>query len=181
VRILHRAPATADSAFAARGNALVRWDTTALQAPAPTALVVGDDVIVAPLGRAPRGEPIPATGRVIARWLDGQPAAVEHASGDGCLRIVRVGLPSTGDLPLRSVFQRAVRGLLGPCASAVADAPVDSLALARFAGANGLATAANLRGDGAPPSPLVPWLLGVALASAVAELLLRSRRAGAHG
>jgi hypothetical protein len=115
-------------------------------------------------------------GRAVARWSDGAPAAVETPLGNGCLRTVGVGIPAAGDLPLRPAFQRVVRGLMAPCGVAISAAPADSATVARLIGSERLAAASALGGRGDRTSPLVPWLLGVALACALAELFVRARR-----
>ena len=171
VRLLRGAPTARDSAFARAGGAVVQWGAAAGSF-APAALAMGGDVVVATMSR---GELRDSRG-VIARWSDGAPAAVEAPLGAGCVRAVAVGVPLVGDLPLRPAFQRIVRGLLSPCGGIESAALADSAALARLAGSSRLASAAALRGSGERSSPLVAWLLGLALACALAELFVRSRR-----
>jgi hypothetical protein len=137
----------------------------------PAALAMGDDVVVATMGRGA----LPVGGRTLARWNDGSPAASEQPLGAGCVRQVAVGIPLAGDLPLRPAFQRVVRGLVAPCGRAGGPPLADSASVARLVGTGGLASAAAMSGDAPHPSPLVPWLLGVALACALAELLVRAR------
>jgi hypothetical protein len=171
VRLVDATATPADSAFARAGGTVVQWGR--VDGPfAPTALAVGDDVVVATLSRGPIGD----GGRVLARWSDGTPAALETPLGEGCMRIIAVGIPVVGDLPLRPTFQRAVRGLLAPCGTAAVRALADSAAVSRLTGAPRLAAASALRARGDQRSPLVPWLLGLALACALAELFVRSRR-----
>ena len=168
---LRRTPASAaDSALARAGGAVVQWDTAAAPA-GPAALAMGDDVVVATMGR----RTLPVGGRVLARWSDGSPAASEQPLGAGCLRRVAVGIPLAGDLPLRPAFQRIVRGLVAPCGGGAGSPPADAASVARLVGAGGPAPAGALSGDAPHPSPLVPWLLGLALACALGELLVRAR------
>lgn len=171
VRLLRRALTTRDSAFARAGGAVVRWDSI----PAPmraTALAMGDDVVVATMARGP----LPV-GRAIARWSDGSAAATEVTLGAGCIRQVAIGVPPAGDLPLRPAFQRVVRGLMAPCGGTSANVPADSASVAKLAGVGPLASGDALLGRERPASPIVPWLLGLALACALAELALRARPA----
>jgi hypothetical protein len=169
VRGSHASPA--DTAFARGGGTVVLWDPAAAPLRAE-GLVVGDDVAVAPLGRLP----VATSGTVRARWSDGAPAAVESAVGAGCIRQVGIAVPAAGDLALRPAFQRAVRALVGGCGDrAVAPAPADSATLDRLAGRGGPASASVLAGRTRAPSPIVPWLLGAALALALLELPLRRR------
>jgi hypothetical protein len=174
VRVLRRAPNAADSAFARRGGVLVRWDSIGGRAIAPRAIAMGDDVVVASLAR----ESIGGTGTVLARWADGTPAATEQALGAGCVREVAIGVPVAGDLPLRPVFQRIVRGLTDACAGSrrLAGAPLDSAAVRQLMGTSSAARGHALSGGDERPTPAVPWLLGVALVCALVELALRARQ-----
>lgn len=169
VRLLRGAPANRDSDFARAGGAIVRWVSVAAPMRA-TALAMGDDVVVATMARAT----LPARGHVIARWSDGSPAATDETLGSGCIRHVAVGVPLAGDLPLRSAFQRVVRGVMAPC-GAVGSVPADSASMARLAGVGALASGDALVGRARAGSPIAPWLLGLALACALAELAARAR------
>jgi len=173
VRLLRGGRArAADSAFARAGGTVVTWDSTSARLRAE-GLVLGDDVTVAPLGR----RPVPGVGMVRARWADGVPAAVETRLGAGCLRDVGIIAPAAGDVALRPVFQRMARELAGPCRhSEPPGALADSATVMRLAGGGGLASAAALAGRTRTASPFTSWLLGIALACALLELLLRGRR-----
>jgi hypothetical protein len=181
-QLVRGALSAADSAFARSGGTIVRWDTASTARVAAEGLAVGDDVIVATLGRV-HGLP---SGRVVARWADATPAAVEEILGAGCLRTVGVMLPFAGDLPLHPPFQRLARGLLAPCGFATPEVLADSSVVASLAGgwpAGGsrvtamtrMASARDLRASVDQPSPIARWLLLVALALAVAELVVRTR------
>jgi hypothetical protein len=173
VRIVRREPSAEDRAFARGGGVVVRWDSLGSRAGVPSAVAMGDDVIVATLGRAT----LPQSGIVLARWNDGAPAAVEHVVGTGCLREVGIGVPVAGDLPLSLSFQRIVNGLTGNCvgARAIAGAPLDSARVTLRMGPTQLAAGSALANGAERPTPIAPWLLGVALACALAVLLLRRR------
>jgi hypothetical protein len=169
-----------DSAFARGGGTVVEWTGNSAGPMAPAALVVGDDVIVAVLGRPP----LAAGGRTVARWADGSAAAREIVVGQGCIRTVAVGLPTAGDLPLRHSFQRAVRGLLAPCESGSSGALADAATVARLWGSGPMARGSGpmargsaLATGGDRPTPLVPWLLALAVVGALAELFVRARTA----
>ena len=163
----------ADSLFVHSGGTVVHWDSGGTTRTAAEGLAVGDDVIVATLGRMP----VPSRGRVVARWADGAPAAVEERIGSGCRRSVGVRVPAAGDLPLQPSFQRIARGLLAPCGFAGAEVGSDSSVMAAMVGSShgGLASARALRATGDHPSPLARWLLLAALLLALAELALRNR------
>jgi hypothetical protein len=171
---LRRAPRldARDSAFALAGGTVVLWDSSAAPL-AAEGLARGGDVVVATLGRRAVGD----SGAVVARWADGSAAARERMLGAGCMRTVGVALPASGDLPLRGAFQRLVRGLLSPCATQAPLHAADSAAVARLTGGAPLVAAKELRGAASPPAPIVPWLLGIALLCALAELRIRDRHA----
>jgi len=174
LRLVRRVPSAADSAYARSGGVVVRWNSIGTRESRPTALAMGDDVIVASLGRASIG----AQGVVLARWADGTPAAVERALGDGCMREVSVGVPIAGDVPLSPAFQRIVNGLTDACGGARGGAggPVSPERLRAIVGPAGLARGSALARGTELPTPVASWLLGFALACALAELFLRRSR-----
>jgi hypothetical protein len=173
VRIVRGRLADDDSAFARSGGVVVRWDSAGSRAPVPSAIAMGDDVIVAPLVHGTLAE----QGTVLARWADGAPAAVERVLGEGCVRTVGIGVPVAGDLPLSRSFQRVVNGLTGACRGSLerTGAPADSSRAAGLAGRAAVASGSALANGAERPTPLAPWLLGVALACALAELMARRR------
>ena len=174
VQIARGAVRPVDSAFARTGGVVVQWDSIGARRPAPSAIVMGDDVVVADLARVS----LPGTGAVLARWADGSPAAVEQRLGAGCVREVGIGVPLAGDLPLSPAFMRIVNGLTDSCVGTRGEvgAPLDSARLSALAGPTGAASGAALAAGSERHTPIASWLLGVALACALAELLLR--RAG---
>ncbi|HWZ58441.1 MAG TPA: hypothetical protein VNW46_05635 [Gemmatimonadaceae bacterium] len=139
------------------------------------AIVTGRVVVVAPFERRWQ---IDTTGaRVIARWVDGVPAAVERTSGVECVRDVAVPVPSAGDVVLRPEWQRFVgvtRGACGRDASStggrLAAWAIDSARPSRVA-----ASALSL--PTVVPNPLVTWLLAGAVIALLLEVV--ARRAGA--
>ena len=114
--------------------------------------------------------------RVVLRWVDGEPAAVERAEGTGCVRHVAVPVPTEGDLVLRAGYQRLADAMRAPCgriweAGSRLSAPW--LADRDTARPWRIATA---RLSPPPPSPsLAAWLLVAAAALVFGELLLRGR------
>jgi hypothetical protein len=173
LRLVRGAISSEDSAFAHRGGVVVRWDSIGARALLPSAVAMGNDVIVASLGR----DVLRESGTVLARWADGEAAAVERALGEGCVRTVGIGVPAAGDLPLSPAFRRIVNGLTDGCAGsrASAGAPADSSRVAGFVAGGGAASGSALANGDERPAPLTPWLLALALACALAELLLRRR------
>ncbi|HEU5219186.1 MAG TPA: BatA domain-containing protein, partial [Gemmatimonadales bacterium] len=183
VRLVRQTAEAADSVWAAAGDhALVLWPRTL---PGPVrdtvgAVSAGDIAIVAPFARvAPAAMP----GRVLARWLDGTPAAVETSRGQGCIRTITIPVPSTGDLVLDPRFQRLVSRLLGRCGDRPQPGTLDGAYLAGLEAGAGGGTRVAGAALGRPTvvrSPLSPWLLAAALALGVAELAIRRRRRARH-
>ena len=184
VRIVRGAASAADSAWARdAGHVLVHWPTSPPSGwprrenpDSVGAVAAGSAVLVADFARVvtpPAGD-----RRVVARWLDGVPAATETAMGEGCLRDVAVAFPVRGDLALRESAQRFVGALAAPCGGARDLAPLGESPLAILRGDE------RLDGVRAPASPeraesrATPWLLAAAALLLVGELLLRRGRVG---
>ena len=114
--------------------------------------------------------------RIIARWADGEPAAVEKANGVGCLRSVSVPVPVVGDLVIRPEFEHLVKAVIAPCGEVPATETLSPSAVASLRGSGGLAPRSGFAAREDVSSPLAPWLLGLALFAALGELMARSRR-----
>ncbi len=192
---LVRVAARADSTG---GGPEVRWPEDG-HAPATIArpvvdtvggLIAGDLVVIAPFVRrwaidAGRARDTSAA-RVLARWVDGEPAAVERPTSDGrCVRDVAVALPTTGDVGLRPEVRRLVSALTSaPCGSDVGVARIEGVSSPDTTWpATGAATRAAASGaleptSAAMRSPLVAWLLAVGALALLVETWLR-RRSGA--
>jgi hypothetical protein len=203
VRIVRATPGASDSTWAqASGHVLVEWPRGSALArlPAPWAertssdtvgaVVAGDVVVVAPLVRyatlsaldAPAlpGSHAPTPFRVVARWVDGEPAAIERRLGAGCIRTVTVDVPALGDLVLQPRFKRLVAALTEPCGGAEPSAPASRAHVAALAGAGqGRAAGSAFPAPEALRVPLAPWLLAAAFALAAGEMVMRRRTAGA--
>lgn len=190
VRVVRGAARAEDSVWAAAGaRTLVRWPAEGAppgwheraRPDTAGAVVAGEAVLVYPLER--RWEPgaaHAASGRVAARWVDGEPAAVERAVGAGCIRDVAVPVPEHGDVVLRPSFGRLVRALVAPCgALAGVGTGLDEEELRALAGAGPLAARETIAPAEAVTTPLVPWLLALALLLALLELWVR--RGGGAG
>lgn len=115
--------------------------------------------------------------RVYARWMDGEPAAFERATADGCMRSVAIPLPTEGDAILRPDFQRFLAELEGPCGEPRDMTPLSDGFMAAFVGDEPLAPASEVPRRVMRTTPAVPWLLGFALVVALAELWFRRRLA----
>jgi hypothetical protein len=175
-----------DSAWMVSGNrALVVWPVT--ERPRFTIARVPANVSGGVLSRDARvvsaflrrwSFPTDSIGanRVVARWADGQPAAVESKMGAGCLRSVAIPVQVAGDLVIRSEFVRLVEGIAAPCGERGSPVPLSASAVASLAGSGRLASGGEFAAREDVASPLAPWLFGIALAAAIGELLARVRR-----
>jgi hypothetical protein len=111
--------------------------------------------------------------RVVARWVDGEPAAVEKKIGSGCMRSVAIPVQAAGDLVIRPEFVRLVEAIAAPCGDRVRSVPLAASVIASLTGGRGLAPGSTFSAREDVTSPLAPWLFGLALAAALAELLVR--------
>jgi hypothetical protein len=180
VRVVRDGMTAADSALATGGGTLVRWPASggiegwhAREKPDTAgAVVVGDVAVVYPFPRRWHTDSADTAGVVVARWVDGAPAAVERRHGTGCIRDVSILVPPRGDLILRSDFARLLGVLISPCGAArrPAGAPPN---LALLAGSGPLASWADVPAPEIVRTPLVPWLLAAALLLALLELRVR--------
>ena len=154
------------------------------RAPADTvgALVAtgsGGVVLVAPFARTRRFDSVGRGVRVVLRWVDGEPAALERAAGTGCVRRVGVPIPAEGDLVLRAGYQRLAEAMHAPCGRAWGEArrvPAAWDTAGPGARPWRVATARLTAGQPAR-SPFAVWLLVAGAALLFAEPLLRGRRA----
>lgn len=116
--------------------------------------------------------------RVIARWADGDVAAIERDSVGTCVRSTVIRVDSAGDMTLRPDISRVRDALGAPCGvNRETGAMPDDAGLGRMlAGRGALARTAAFPPMEDLPSPLTRWLLLVALLLAVIELALRAMR-----
>jgi hypothetical protein len=192
-RIDRGAPGSADSGWA-RGDArtLVRWPAvldasgwkTRARADSAGALVAGEGdgavVVVAPFVRTAE----PPGGRVIARWVDGAPAATERVAEAGCVRDVAVALPAAGDLALRESVRRMVATLTAPCGGLASGTPLGDSAVRELRGSGALVASRAIAGRAiagraVPAGGLTTWLLAAALVLLLAEPMFRRSRVAA--
>ena len=79
-------------------------------------VMTGEAVVVAAFERQWSFPPDSVRGgEIVARWVDGEPAAIEKPDGDGCVRSVAVPVSPVGDLAIRSDFVRFVSTLSRAC------------------------------------------------------------------
>ena len=113
------------------------------------------------------------TGSTVARWADGEPAAVEHRVGNGCIRDVGVLLDDASDVTLRTPFRAFARALVAPCGGVRDTRPPDDATLHALAGRGGLAPAEAFRAGIMTSSRWTPWLLLVSAMLLIAEWAVR--------
>lgn len=178
----------ADAALAARGHAVVHWPRaggTELFDRAPTAdtsygIAVEGYTLVAPLERSAHlaSDHDTATGvRVIARWVDGEPAALERNVGAGCMREIGFAAPEDGDLPLSSGFLRVLRSLTAPCGAMRRDTALTTRERAALAGSGAeFASLRPVRAGISGVAVLSQALLVLALALLAGEMVVRRFR-----
>lgn len=197
VRVLRRPATSGDSAWGNQpGRVLVVWPADSVVAPGWTALapdttgavMAGDVVVVAPfVRRASRAGDLEASRAaqrrgdlVVARWVDGEPAAVESPLGQGCIRSVAIPVPAAGDLVLDPRFAKLVSVLTQACGGAADFRPLEPARRAGLAGQEPVlrAAAAGLAPAERMTTPWSKWLLLAALLLLGLEAAARRRAAG---
>jgi hypothetical protein len=140
-------------------------------------VMAGESAVVAAFGRRWSYPPDSLGGaEVIARWVDGEPAAVERPDGDGCVRSVAIPVTPVGDLVIRTDFVRFVGSLSGPCVATASLTPADPGSVGKLAGIGGFSSREAFQPLTDVRSELAPWLLALAIAAAIGELFVRRRR-----
>lgn len=188
-RIVRDAPRGDDLSWADDGqHALVEWPVNdrprgaISRATVDTVggVVSGASLVVAAF---PRRWSYPADSirgaEVVARWIDGEPAAVEWPQGTGCVRSVSVPVNPIGDLSLTPSFVRFTGAMTRTCSSNAPYAGASQAELASLAGRGGLASRDAFSPRDDVRSTLAPWLLGLAMLAAIAELFVRRRKSEA--
>jgi hypothetical protein len=195
VRVVRDQPTAADSTWTriGHGHTLVVWPAMGATAPWPfrrpadtvAAVVVFRPAAVVVVAAFSRTWRLGAGAHVSARWVDGDPAAVEHTLGAGCVRDVAIGVPTSGDLVLRPEFARLVATLVRPCGDTTdAAIPASPSDVAMLAGTGRLFATGAIETSAGVDDPIVPWLLGAALLLVAVEVLARrgrSRQAALSG
>ena len=180
VRVVRGHATAADSAWARNsGNVLVHWpvsDSAADWQPRATIDAIGGVTSSSGtlIGRFPRAWTL--NGRALARWVDGEPAAVEHSIGRGCIRDVGIVFDPASDITLRAPFRQFVARLLEPCGGIRRTERADSAVIAALAGGSELprfAPATALRDRTTESSSRTPWLLGLGALLLIIELVVR--------
>jgi len=188
-RIVRYDPSADDLSWASGGHALVDWPVNGRprgaisRAHADTVggVVSGASIVVASF---PRRWIFPSDStrgaQVVARWVDGEPAALEWPQNSGCVRSVSVPVNPVGDLPLSTNFVRFVAAMSGICSSGVPYMAASPAELASLSGRGRLAPRDAFTPRDDVRSTLASWLLGLALIAALAELVVRRRKSEAE-
>lgn len=172
-----------DSVAASEGAAVLHWPRTGRPASfVATAVVdtvgglwVDGYTLVARLTR----DAVLAAGdggRVVARWIDGSPAAVERRLGEGCIREIAIGVPDMGDLSISPGFLRVATALTRPCAGARDAAPIDGAQRAMLLGEGPREVTLSSASSSLVRSRLAAPLLLLALFALLVETGVRRRR-----
>lgn len=144
------------------------------------AVSAGPSVVVAPFERRFRVAETTRPSRVIARWVDGEPAAIEQraADGSGCVRSVAIPVPSRGDLILRHAFAELLLVLTQTCGAPETTGVITAAQLTAFRGAGALAATSSLQPSARTKANLVPWLLAASMLLLLCEQKARRARLG---
>jgi hypothetical protein len=113
---------------------------------------------------------------IVARWIDGEPAAIERASNGTCTRSVAIPVTPAGDLVIRNDYKRFVREISSDCISHSSVIPATAERVDALVGSGGLAPREAFRPRNDIRSMLAPWLIALAIVAAIAELFVRRRR-----
>ena len=181
---IDRGNASSPASGVAFGGPLIGWPaSTRPRFAVPRAVrdtvggvMAGDAVVVSTFERQWTFPPDSLRGaEVIARWVDGEPAAVENPDGNGCVRSVAIPVTPVGDFVIRHDFVRFVASLARPCSQVTSVIPADPAVVASLEGKGGLAPRSAFQPLTDAHSDLAPWLFALAIAAAIAELFVRRR------
>jgi hypothetical protein len=166
-RVIREGPAAAPES----GTTVVLWPRTEPNdKPRVDAVHASDVTAIGQFIPTPLGD----SGRVIARWVNGAPAAREVVQGGGCVRTIGFDVPDVGDFVLTPSFQRLAAELLAPCGwmrhSGVAP---DSMLAALSAPVSGAQSA--IQGADDSRNRIAAILMVLAVLLGVVELMARRR------
>lgn len=180
VRVARGRLSSADSAWARDSErVLVHWpasDTVADWQPRSSIDAIGGVTSSSGtlIGRFPRVWTL--SGHAVARWADGEPAAVERPIGRGCIRDVAIVFDPASDITLRAPFRQFAERLLEPCGGIRRTERADSAFLASINGGlsmSRLVPTSALRDRTDESSTWTPWLFGLGALLLLVELVVR--------
>ena len=174
-RVVRETPSAADSAWVREsGHVLVHWPRGPDSARATAEAIVGADVtLAAPLVR--RESTDGERAGIVARFADGSPAVIEHASGGGCIRDVGFDFPLAGDVPLRESSRRLVAALGAPCDGNESRTALSVTRLESLRGGPALLATSALPRRSRERSAATSWLLIAGALLLLAEVAVRQR------
>ncbi len=169
----------ADSVSAVEGSVVVHWPRIGLpDSFTPTGsdttggVWVAGYTLVAPMPR----DALFSGGdgaRVVARWVDGRPAAVERRYDTGCVRDVAIPVPEAGDVSISPGFRRVAAALTGPCGEAHSPVPLAVGQLTALRGSGPRQAIVRPASASLGQSPLTVPLLLLAVGTLLFELGMR--------
>jgi hypothetical protein len=124
---------------------------------------------------------LPDSGTVVARWVDGSPAAVERPLGLGCIRTIGFDVPDVGDFTLSAGFQRIAAALLAPCGGREPGRVASDSLITALATAPPQPATVRVPDESATANRLVAALIILAVLLSIGELMLRRRPASRRG
>lgn len=137
------------------------------------AIIAGRNVVVGTFERRWRFTDDSLKGAtVLARWVDGDAAAIERDRGSTCRKSVLIPLDSTGDMLLRPSFVKLRAFLSRPCQFAIST-PDAALASIISGGSGKLASTSDFPAATDSASPIGRWLIAIAIVLALVEMVLR--------
>ena len=173
-RLVRTVATTGDSAWTSNGSALILWPRADGGAPEHVeGIHARGSTVIGHLVRLPAAAD---SGLVVARWLDGVPAARETALGAGCVRTIGFDVPDGGDFVLTPSFQRLLSVLAGPCAGDVRTEVASDSAIAAIVAPSGGPSSVIPPDEYGAANRLAAVLMALTILLGVVELWLRRRR-----
>ena len=141
----------------------------------------GDSTLIFPFSREWRLRTLGGSPKIFARWIDGEPAAVEIAAAEGCLRSIGFKMPEVGDTALRPDFVRFLHRLSLPCGEALDLSPLGVQFVSQLAGDGKPVTSSTVSPPTRRATSLSLWMLCAAALLLLLEYPLRSWSASRGG
>jgi len=171
-RIVRHAVSASDRAWVDTGRVLVIWPRAEANiTDRVDGIHAGGFTAIGHFRRQPLGD----SGRVMARWLDGAPAATESKLGSGCVRTIGFDMADVGDFVLTPAFQRLASVLTAPCGGNRAQGAAADSIIAALIAPSTLTPASAMPDESRRPNRLAAMLMVLAIIFALGELVLRRR------
>jgi hypothetical protein len=173
-RVVRDSVMAADNAWAEAGRTLVVWPRSTVRTESVDGVHAGGFTAIGHYLRGPAVD----SGRVIARWVDGTPAAFEVSRGAGCVRSIGFDVPDAGDFVLTPSFQRLLSVLVAPCGDAHAPGVVPDSLIHALVPPPAVAPQFALPDEVRAPNRLASSILLLAVLLSVVEMRVRRGRGG---